>query len=614
VKLARTPILAFALAFVGGAALAQSPSRNNPDYFCSFAENEYMPVCVEWLRNYQERMKAQREAETPAEDEEASGATGAATTETTTGAAPPVVTEEAPQVAPDRTQPVLQVTAPRQIDLAEGGFRIEGLVGDDGSPPTLTVNGNAHPLFEAAPGEASLGRFTSTVLVDLPVARAGDETILLRACDEAGNCVDRTVTVRVAAAAPAAPALTTAPTPAPAPPPPTVAAQRTQRAGTAAAAPPKASGDDQTEQMLQALLERLDARRAGTGSGDRDLPVLEVETPARTEVGETVRVTGLIGDEGSPPRLRLNGEPLPLFQLPAGGRRLARHTLSFEFEVDTVQAGERRYVLEACDADGNCFARKLSLQVALPNRPSARGRNFALIVGNDSYDNLSDLKTAAYDASTLAEVLRTRYVFEDDNVRLLINADRRAILGALSGLRDQLNAEDRLLIYYAGHGQIDPVTDEGFWLPTDARPGEDFTWIDNGDIRRYLKGMPARHVLVVADSCFSGSLTRAAGDAPPVDRDRFFAEMDSHVSRKVISSGGTEPVADAGTAGHSVFAYYLLKALRGNSQPYLTSFELFNGLVRAVTNNSSQKPEFGTIGEAGDEGSGDFTFMLKPGG
>jgi hypothetical protein len=30
-----------------------------------------------------------------------------------------------------------------------------------------------------------------------------------------------------------------------------------------------------------------------------------------------------------------------------------------------------------------------------------------------------------------------------------------------------------------------------------------------------------------------------------------------------------------------------------------------------VTDNSSQKPEFGSVREAGDEGAGDFTFILS---
>ncbi|MCX7354760.1 MAG: hypothetical protein NTY59_08030 [Alphaproteobacteria bacterium] len=123
--------------------------------------------------------------------------------------------------------------------------------------------------------------------------------------------------------------------------------------------------------------------------------------------------------------------------------------------------------------------------------------------------------------------------------------------------------------------------------------------------------MSARHVLVIADSCFSGSLTRGALGQPPASKDRFFAEIDGKFSRKVITSGGTEPVADAGSGGHSVFAYYFLKALRENNAPYLTSFELYNGFVRAVANNAEQKPEYGTIAMAGDEGAGDFTFALR---
>jgi hypothetical protein len=245
------------------------------------------------------------------------------------------------------------------------------------------------------------------------------------------------------------------------------------------------------------------------------------------------------------------------------------------------------------------------------NRPEISGRNHALIIGNNVYANLPNLKTAVSDAAALAELLKIRYAYEPANVQLLLNADRRTILGEIAAFRQRLGADDRLLIYYAGHGEIDPVTEAGFWQPVDAEVGNDFTWIANDDIRRQLRGLPARHVLIVADSCFSGTLTRSRPTYAGIPQDRFFAEIDSHVSRKVISSGGTEPVADAGSGGHSVFAYYLLKTLRENREPYLASFELFNRFVRAVTNNSKQKPLFGTVADAGDEGAGDFTFILR---
>jgi uncharacterized caspase-like protein len=245
------------------------------------------------------------------------------------------------------------------------------------------------------------------------------------------------------------------------------------------------------------------------------------------------------------------------------------------------------------------------------NRPDLSGRNYALVIGNNDYTNLPNLKTAVGDAAAVAELLKLRYTFEPTDVKLLLNAGRRQILDELASLRGQLDGDDRLLIYYAGHGVIDPATNEGFWQPVDAEVGRSYTWIANYEVRLQLRGLPAKHVLVVADSCFSGTLTRAVPDYSSIPNDRFFAEIDSYVSRKAISSGGTEPVADVGSGGHSVFAFYLLKMLRNNRQPFITSFELFNKLVRAVTNNSNQKPGYGTVTDAGDEGSGDFTFVLR---
>ena len=93
--------------------------------------------------------------------------------------------------------------------------------------------------------------------------------------------------------------------------------------------------------------------------------------------------------------------------------------------------------------------------------------------------------------------------------------------------------------------------------------------------------------------------------------DKFFLNIDKYPSRKIIASGGTEPVDAAGSGGHSVFAYYLIKSLRDNTNPYITSFQLFDQLVRGVTNNSKQTPEYGTVPDTGDQGSSDFTFILR---
>ncbi len=493
----------------------------------------------------------------------------------------------------DTELPVIKVTAPEQVDIGEGGFRISGLVGDDGSPPRLKVNGEPAPLFRPDADDPKIAEHTLAFELNLEASGPGEQRVVVEACDASGNCVAEQVVVRVVGT-----------------PQETVAAEELAEARAAEEA--KDNAEELADFTLDELVAKLEESDLLKKDQDTELPVIRLSVPGAVGAGEEpFPIAGLVGDDGSPPRLKVNGEAAPLFNPRSGDVALAKYTMAFRLDLDVREVGEQRLILEACDAAGNCVAEEVVVQVVVANQPSFKGRNYALIIGNDDYERLPDLKTAVNDATALAELLKGDYAFEDDEVSLLINADRRTILNELIRLRDRLEFDDRLLLYYAGHGQIDYSADAGFWQPVDAEPDRDYTWISNDEIRRYLKGMAAKHVLVVADSCFSGTLVRAGSPYPNVNQDRFFAEIDSHISRKAITSGGTEPVADSGSGGHSVFAYYLLKALRENTQPYVTSFELFNGLVRAVTNNSDQKPSYGTVRGVGDEGAGDFTFIRR---
>jgi uncharacterized caspase-like protein len=192
------------------------------------------------------------------------------------------------------------------------------------------------------------------------------------------------------------------------------------------------------------------------------------------------------------------------------------------------------------------------------------GRYHALVIGNNDYQNLPKLNTAVSDATATAELLRGKYGFE---VKLLTDATRLDILRALNGYRRDLTERDNLLIYYAGHGVLDKETETGFWLPVDAARDSDEEWIANADLTRRLKGVSAKHVLVVADSCYSGTLLREAPAAlrTGAERAAWLKRMNSLASRTALVSGGLEPVVDSGAGGHSVFANAFLAALGDNT-------------------------------------------------
>ncbi len=235
----------------------------------------------------------------------------------------------------------------------------------------------------------------------------------------------------------------------------------------------------------------------------------------------------------------------------------------------------------------------------------ALGRYHALLIGIDAYQQLEPLRTAVNDAKVMASVLRSLYEFE---VRLLSNATRADIVEALDELRERLRPTDNLLIYYAGHGWLDTEADKGFWLPVDARADRRTQWVSNDTVRDALRALKAKHVLVVADSCFSGALTRGA--LPRANRGRDYVErMARQKARQVLSSGGLEPVADSSGSGHSPFAAALIGALRANAG-VLDASSLFTELRRPVALNSDQVPQFADIRMAGHEG-GDFLFVRR---
>ena len=232
------------------------------------------------------------------------------------------------------------------------------------------------------------------------------------------------------------------------------------------------------------------------------------------------------------------------------------------------------------------------------------GLYHALVIGNDNYRMMPSLHTAVADAKTVADTLRQVYGFD---VTLLTNATRADILGALTKLRRSLGASDNLVIYYAGHGAYDQEGDQGYWLPVDAAQDDPTNWVSNADLTSSLKAMLAKHVLVVADSCYSGTLTRGLSVA--VREPDYLERMVDQRSRTVLTSGGLEPVSDAGSAGHSVFAKAFVSAL-ADSGSTMDGQELFSRVREPVEANADQTPAYAIIRLAGHDG-GDFVFVRK---
>lgn len=235
------------------------------------------------------------------------------------------------------------------------------------------------------------------------------------------------------------------------------------------------------------------------------------------------------------------------------------------------------------------------------------GNYHALVIGINNYRSVTPLKTAAIDAKAVAEELKKDYGFK---VTLLLDPTRSQILDSFDDLRRNLSENDNLLIYYAGHGHLDTDSDRGYWLPVDADANRRSNWLSNSDLTDMLKASRAKHVLVIADSCYSGTLTRSLSLQVSASDD--YSRLAQKRARTALTSGGLEPVEDAGGGKHSVFAKAFLGALQSNSG-IVDMSQLFSSMRREVILNSQQTPQYGDIRQTGHEG-GDFIFARRKAG
>ena len=239
----------------------------------------------------------------------------------------------------------------------------------------------------------------------------------------------------------------------------------------------------------------------------------------------------------------------------------------------------------------------------------------ALVIGVGRYlhqgaEGWPRLLTARQDAEAVADILEAKYGFE--TVRLL---DEQATLKNVLAAFDALAActeLDAVLVYYAGHGYYDEALGEGFWIPYDAqfkengRPARD-RWIWNSVLTKIIEASPARHVLVIADSCFGGALFRGAEGESAAPDMTWYARALMKPSRFLITSGDHEPVLDSG-AQHSIFAQLLLNALTYPDKACFSASDIGLALRDRVGEMTGQMVRMGPLSVATHAG-GEFIFL-----
>lgn len=235
----------------------------------------------------------------------------------------------------------------------------------------------------------------------------------------------------------------------------------------------------------------------------------------------------------------------------------------------------------------------------------ATGQFHAVLLGNSEYESWPSLSTPDEDLLAVETVLREKYGFQ---TRTVLNGGRREMLKAIYDVGQEASFGDHVLIYYAGHGVIDRNSDVAYWIPSDG--GRDFApdWVSAQEVMNAFKTIPAKHLLLVADSCYSGKLLRGSAQSEPNATESVVRRLFQKKARVALTSGGEEPVEDSASGSkHSVFAQAFLTSLEENGSP-LPASTLYDMVLTHVSAEASQTPQYSDMRELGHDG-GDFIFV-----
>jgi hypothetical protein len=249
-------------------------------------------------------------------------------------------------------------------------------------------------------------------------------------------------------------------------------------------------------------------------------------------------------------------------------------------------------------------------------------RNWALIIGIDKYQNATPLRYAVNDAKAVRDLIVNEFGFGAKNVIELYDeqATKDNILRAFDELIKNTGENDRVFIFYAGHGITMPLPEgkeRGYILPVDADPSKPvLTAISTDQLNEFSEAMPAKHLYFVMDACYGGLIfTRSQPVSAEVQN--FLEVISTRRTRQAITAGGRDqPVFDTGPSGHSVFTFHFINGLKTMSADLdkngvITASEIASYILPRVTAESKgqQTPQYGIL--IGDRG-GEFYFIPRP--
>ncbi len=236
--------------------------------------------------------------------------------------------------------------------------------------------------------------------------------------------------------------------------------------------------------------------------------------------------------------------------------------------------------------------------------------NKIIAIAIDKYINepVKNLSNCLNDINSIIGILTSEYEYDSEDTEILILSEPQQT--TQSFLFNRLNQEfynaletDTILIIFAGHGEYHKHLKIGYWCCSDSNFDEPTTWFDIRNLLSFFSNSKAKHIALISDSCFSGSIfnrTRGGGENA----------LTQKKSIQALTSGGLEKVSDGRANDNSPFNKAIQLTLKQNELQFLSFNQFSEATIRNFPASKTQTPEYGSLNIDGDEG-GTYVFKKK---
>jgi len=240
----------------------------------------------------------------------------------------------------------------------------------------------------------------------------------------------------------------------------------------------------------------------------------------------------------------------------------------------------------------------VDLNVPKQNDSIAKKNRFALIFGNENYNEESQVEYAAGDALMFKRYALASLGIPSENIKFVINGDKYEMEREINNLTEIVKAtqgENEIFVFYAGHGQPDEQTKEAYIMPVNVKGTNVREGIKLSEFYKKLIETPnVSKAVVFIDACFSGGgraeglLAARAVKVKPKD-----IEMQQGKLLVFSASSGDQVALSFKEKNHGMFTYFLLKKMQETNGlcTYKDLAEYIRNNVEATSQRVNQKAQ-----------------------